>query len=254
MRNIKLTLEYLGTNYVGWQAQPEGHGPSIQQELERALSTLLKEDIKTVAAGRTDAGVHATGQVANFKTNSDVTLDKLRWSGNGLLPNDIVIKEAEEVPEDFDARRSAQWREYDYHILNRSYPSPFHSQVTHYVARPLTISAMNEASGYLVGRHDFSSFCVATSAKEQASTVREILFLRCLKEEDLVKVRVRAESFLHNMVRIIAGTLIRVGLGEVSPGEVKKILRAEDRKKAGPTAPAQGLFLTRVYYSLPASK
>lgn len=248
MRNIKLTLEYLGTGYVGWQVQPESHGLSIQQELQKALSTLLKEEIKVIGAGRTDAGVHAAAQVANFKTNSDVALDKLRWSGNSLLPNDIVIKEAEEVPAGFDARRSAQWREYDYHILNRPYPSAFHNQVTHYVARPLTISAMNEAAGYLVGKHDFSSFCVAASAKEENSTAREVLFLRCFKEEDLVKIRVRAGSFLHNMVRIIAGALIKVGLGEMSPDEVKRVLQARDRKKAGPTAPAQGLFLARVYY------
>ncbi|MHB0976258.1 MAG: tRNA pseudouridine(38-40) synthase TruA [Candidatus Aquicultorales bacterium] len=254
MRNIKMTLEYLGTNYSGWQRQ--AGRPSIQEELEGALATLLHEKTAVYGAGRTDAGVHAYGQAATFKTASGFALGKIRWSLNALLPEDIVVKELEEVGEDFDARRHAAWREYHYYIINRPYPSAFFGGLTLHISRPLDAEAMNAAIAHLGGRHDFASFCVA--AEKPDSTVRTVLEAEVSEAANIVwagrpldgllTVRVRAHAFLYNMMRIVAGTLIDVGDGKRSPDEMPALLAAKDRTQAGRTAPPHGLTLVKVAY------
>lgn len=244
MRNIKLILEYLGTNYYGFQKQP--NPPTIQGELERVLKILLRDEVRTVYAGRTDAGVHATSQVVNFKTESPLEIRRLRRSANALLSPDIVITKAEEVDLSFDARRAAISREYQYHILNRAYPSAFHQKTAYFIARPLNLPAMAEAARAFQGDHDFSAFTPPASNKKRTHlTVSEI---DCIQRDDLIVIRIRARSFLHHMVRIIAGTLIEVGLGKLTPQEVSEILKSGDRTKAGPAAPPQGLILTNVTY------
>ena len=260
MRNIKLLLEYDGTDFSGWQKQPEQGVRTIQAELEGALSTLLGEPIETNAAGRTDAGVHACGQVVNFFTASDMPIRRIPYSLNAILPDDIVAKHAEEVPRKFDARRDPQWREYHYYILNRSYRSVFVGRFVHHEARALDVEAMNEAVSFLEGRHDFTSFYTAPAraANTIDNPVRTVLKISCRRSADivwageplegLIAIRVRAHAFLHNMVRIIAGTAIDVGLGNLSPADMESILEARDRTKAGMTAPAKGLTMVKVQY------
>jgi len=260
MRNIKLTLEYDGTNYSGWQRQARQSVKTLQGEIERALSILLGEPIEVNAAGRTDAGVHAFGQVVNFITASNMTIRRIPYSLNALLPDDIAAKDAEEVPESFDARRDPEWREYRYYILNRSYRSVFVGRFVHHEARPLDVEAMNKAVGFLKGRHDFTSFFTASdkNAVPVDNPVRTILEISCRRSADivwagepiegLVTLCVRAHAFLHNMVRIIAGTAIDVGLGKLSPSDIPAILEAKNRQAAGRTAPAKGLTLAKVKY------
>lgn len=258
MRNIKLTLEYDGTHFNGWQKQLKQEVRTVQGELERAIATLLGGSVETNTAGRTDTGVHAFGQVANFATASDMSIRRIPYSLNALLPDDIVVKDAIEVPAGFDARRDPKWREYHYYILNRPYRSVFTDRFVHHEARLLEVGAMNEAVVQLTGRHDFTSFCNAISAAKIDNPVRKVLEISCARSEDivwageplqgLVTLRVRAHAFLHNMVRIIAGTAIEVGLGITAPADMAAILAARDRAKAGRTAPAKGLTLVRVEY------
>ncbi len=249
-----MTLEYLGTRYSGWQKQP--HAPSVQGELESALSTLLREDIEVLGAGRTDAGVHAFRQVASFATSADVDLGKMRWSLNAILPDDIVVKKLEEVPYEFDARRDAAWREYHYYVLNRPYPSAFFSGLTLHVARPLDVISMDAAVKRLVGKHDFAAFC--QTSEVEGSTIREVLEAAVERDEKivwageplegLVTIRIRAQAFLYNMMRIIAGTLLDVGSGKLSRDDMAAILDSRDRTKAGRTAPPHALTLVEVVY------
>ncbi|MDI6715872.1 MAG: tRNA pseudouridine(38-40) synthase TruA [Actinomycetota bacterium] len=260
MRNIKLTLEYDGTNYSGWQKQAKQNIRTIQGEIELALSTLLGEPIKVNSAGRTDAGVHAFGQVISFKTASDMPIRRIPYSLNAILPDDIVAKDAEEVSDRFDARKDAKWREYHYYILNRFYRSVFAGRFVHHEARPLDVEAMDKAVSFLKGRHDFTSFYTMPHRTEDVvdSPVRTILEISCKRSKDivwagepvdgLITIRVRAHAFLHNMVRIIAGTVIDVGLGMLGPEDMRTILEARDRRKAGATAPAKGLTLVKVHY------
>lgn len=260
MRNIKLTLEYDGTNYSGWQKQAKQDVKTLQGVLEAALSTLLGESIEVNTAGRTDAGVHAFGQVVNFFTSSDMSITRIPYSLNALLPQDMAAKGAQEVPEEFDARRDPRWREYHYYILNRSYRSVFTDRFVHHEAKPLNVAAMDEAVRHLQGRHDFTSFYTMPNKPKNAveNPVRTILEISCKHSSDiawvgeplegLIALHVRAHAFLHNMVRIIAGTAIDAGLGLLSPHDVPSILDAKDRSKAGKTAPAKGLTLVRVQY------
>lgn len=259
MRNIKLVLEYDGTNYCGWQKQEKQNVRTLQAEIETALSTLLGEPVETITAGRTDTGVHAFGQVVNFRTgNLDMPIRRIPYSTNALLPDDIAIKAAEEVVADFDARRDPAWREYHYYILNRSERSVFFNRFTHHEAKPLDVDKMAEAVRYLKGEHDFTSFCNAVSAAKTENPVRKVLDISCARSEDivwageplegLITLKVRAHAFLHNMVRIIAGTAIDIGLGNLEAADIGEILEARDRSKAGRTAPAKGLTLVRVQY------
>lgn len=258
MRNIRLTLEYDGGGFNGWQKQAKQEVRTIQGELERAIQTLLGGAVETNTAGRTDTGVHAFGQVVNFTTASDMSIRRIPYSLNAILPDDIVIKDAAEVSADFDARRDPKWREYHYYILNRPYRSVFFDRFVCHEPRELDVAAMNEAVAQLKGRHDFTSFCNTLSASKLDNPVRTVLDISCARSgnivwagetlEGLVMLRVRAHAFLHNMVRIIAGTAIDAGLGNISPQDIPAILEAKERAKAGHTAPAKGLTLVRVEY------
>lgn len=248
MRNLKLILEYVGTRYAGFQKQPRS--PTIQGELERALTTLVKEDIKIHYSSRTDAGVHATFQVANFHTSSRISLPNLLKSLNGLLPSDISITDLAEAPESFDSKRDAVARRYKYYILNQPYPSPFLKDFSYQVFKPLDVKLMDQAIKHLEGTHDFTTFC--RKDKGQSSKTRTAYKAQVAYDKKraprLIKIDIKANAFLYNMVRIITGTLINVGLGKISPTQFKELLKEKDSKNTGPTAPARGLILSKVYY------
>jgi tRNA pseudouridine38-40 synthase len=260
MRNIKLILEYDGTRYRGWQKQPHQDVRTVQGELDSALAKLLSEPVETIAAGRTDAGVHAYGQVVNFKTSSDMALSRISYSLNAILPDDIAVKSAEEVSAGFDARHDPLWREYHYYILNRSYRSVFLDRFVLHEGRSLDIGKIDEAVRRLQGRHDFTSFCTVPRGIASAvdNPVRKVLEASCRHASDivwagepvegLITVKIRAHAFLHNMVRIVVGTAVEVGLGRRNPEDFTRILEAGDRSQAGMTAPAKGLTLVKVQY------
>ena len=244
MANIKLVVEYDGTGYCGWQRQSAR--PSIQGELEAALVRLLKEDIKVTAAGRTDAGVHALGQVVNFRTARAMPAERIPRAVNRLLPRQVVVKCAQEVGDDFHARRMATSRRYQYTILNRDEPSALLGRFAYQTGGALDVAAMREAASGLVGEHDFAAFQAAGSPT--ASTVRRLRALRAARRGDLVIVVLEADSFLYQMARIIVAALGAVGRGELEPQAVGRIREAGDRARIGPAAPAHGLCLVRVTY------
>jgi len=242
--NVKLTLEYDGTNYCGWQVQPNGE--SIQAVVERAVSTFLGTATRVTGSGRTDAGVHALGQVANFFAEKECAPQRLRRGLNALTPLDITIKEVEIVPDSFDARRNARSRVYEYRILNRPTPSPFYLNRAWHVHEPLDVGAMREAIACLIGEHDFSSFRAAGC--DAAHPVRKIYANWLAARGELLSYTVEATAFLRHMVRNIVGTLIEVGRGLRAPQSFKELLDARDRTRAGVTAPAHGLYLVEVKY------
>jgi len=242
--NIKLTIEYDGTDYHGWQVQP--NGKSVQEVLEQALETILRKKVRLNSSGRTDAGVHALGQVANFIFDGDLDLDKLRKGLNALGRPDIAIKKAEVVQDSFDARRDAKSRVYHYRIWSQSWPSPFYRRYSWHVPYPLELVSMDEAIQFLEGEHDFSSFQAAGC--EAAHAVRKIYRNSLIREEGMLIYTVEATAYLRHMVRNIVGTLIEVGRKERTPAELAELLRLKDRTQAGPTAPPQGLFLVEVRY------
>lgn len=244
MRKIKLTLEYDGTDYVGWQVQPNGR--SIQGELEKALGTILKEPVKVTGSGRTDAGVHALAQVASFGTERTVPLKAFVAGASGLLPRDIAVVKAEEVGESFDARRSARGKIYRYRIVNRPCRAPLERRFAWEIFRPLDCEAMRRAGAALLGRHDFSAF--RASDCEAATTVREVRRLAVQRADEIVTVEIEATAFLKHMVRNIVGTLVEVGLGRRAVESVAEVLACGDRGEAGVTAPAHGLCLVKVFY------
>lgn len=242
--NVKILLEYDGTNYHGWQRQKNAR--SIQEVLEEAISAITGEKIRVTGAGRTDAGVHAAGQVANFKTNTRIPVEKLPYAINSRLPVDIVVKEARMVSEEFHARLSAKAKVYSYTIYNAPFPSPLLRNYTYFFPLPLDMGAMKEAASQFVGLHDFSAF--RASGSPVKSSVRQINRLEINRCQDLIKIEIEANGFLYNMVRIIAGTLLDAGLHKINPGEVASIIRSGDRDRAGKTLPPQGLCLLKVVY------
>ena len=242
--NIKLTIEYDGTHYHGWQIQ--SHGETIQSVLEKALATFFGNPIRLIGSGRTDAGVHALGQVANFFCEQEPSLHRLQRGLNALTPENITIKEVEIVPDAFNARRDARSRIYEYHILNRPSPSPFFLNRAWHVHDPLEVGAMREAIGCLEGEHDFSSFQAAGC--DAAHAVRKIYRASLENRGELLVFTVEATAFLRHMVRNIIGTLVEVGRGLRTPQSFAQLLESRDRTKAGPTAPAHGLFLIEVKY------
>jgi tRNA pseudouridine38-40 synthase len=245
MRNMRVTLSYDGTEFSGWQTQP-GHR-TVQETLETAIADLTGEErIRLNAAGRTDAGVHAVGQVANFYTASLHPADVFVRAVNARLPPDIVIREADEAPQSFDANRDAKRKLYRYVIHDGPSPDVFMRRYAFHVRHRLDVPAMQRAAEPLQGRHDFHSF--ETDWPNRMSSVRTVTRLALNRLGDWIWLDVEADGFLYNMVRAIAGTLINVGRGYWPESHVAEILRAEDRKEAGPTAPAQGLFLMRVLY------
>ncbi len=242
--NVKLTVEYDGTDYHGWQVQP--NGKTIQEVLEHALSEILREKVRVIGSGRTDAGVHALGQVANFVCTRDVDLWKLQRGLNGLTSADIVVKKVESVSDSFDARRDAQKRVYEYRIWNHHLPSVFDRRFAYHVHYPLKLSAMEESIRVLEGEHDFS--CFQASGCDAAHPTRRVHCNSIEARGNLLVYRIEANAYLRHMVRNIVGTLIEVGRGERRPTGIAELLRAKNRTQAGPTAPPQGLFLVEVEY------
>jgi len=243
MPNYMLVVEYDGSNYSGFQKQPGLK--TIENEIVGNLIRILQEDIKIAYAGRTDAGVSATNQVINFKTRKLLEERSFRWSINSLLPEDIVIKSVQEVPPEFDARRSAKYREYTYFVLNREYPGAFGRRYL-LETRELNLNAMICGSDYLIGRHDFSSFCKQSSYGR--NMIRELVTVTCKRESDFVILIFKANSFLHHMVRMMVGAVLRVGLGKALPEEINTLLnRKKPSALCNPVEP-QGLFLTGVEY------
>ncbi|HYV37388.1 MAG TPA: tRNA pseudouridine(38-40) synthase TruA [Gemmataceae bacterium] len=245
MRNLKLTLSYDGTDFSGWQTQPGFR--TVQETLEAAIAELTGEaKIRVNASGRTDAGVHAVGQVANFYSETQLPVETLVRAINAHLPDDVVVREVVDVPEAFNANRDAVRKLYRYVIHDGLAPSPFLRRYCFQSGRPLDADAMRRAAQPLLGRHDFRSF--ETNWPNRQSSVRTITHVGLSRVGDWIWLDVEADGFLYNMVRAIAGTLMNVGRGFWPESKVAEILAAEDRVQAGPTAAAQGLFLMRVMY------
>jgi tRNA pseudouridine38-40 synthase len=245
MRTIKLTIAYDGTRYQGWQIQPKG--PTIQGVIEEKLSVLMGEKVDLIGAGRTDAGAHASGQVAHFKTEGPMKILTIQKALNSLLPPDIVIRKVEEVGENFHARKSPRSKIYEYRILNEPVRSPFHREYAWHLPTPLNWGEMKRATKKLIGQHDFSSFRSAGSSAK--TSIRKVARAEWKHSRDgLVRFEIEGNGFLKQMVRAIVGTLVEVGKGKISAAEFQQIIESKDRKKAGPTAPAHGLFLKEVKY------
>jgi len=245
MRNIKLIIEYDGTNYQGWQVQPEG--PTIQGMLEEKLSRLTGERVHLIGSGRTDSGAHALGQVAHFKTQSRMDICTIQRALNSLLPPDIVIQKIEEVDEGFHARKHSKSKVYEYRILNRNLRSAFHRGYVWYIPQKLNLTKMKKATQNLIGEHDFSSFrSVGTPTR---TAVRRVIRAEWKRGRDgIIRFEIEANGFLKQMVRAIVGTFVEVGKGRMKASDFRKIMNSRDRKNAGPTAPAQGLFLKEIKY------
>jgi tRNA pseudouridine38-40 synthase len=244
MKRVKLTVAYDGTNYCGWQIQP--NGVTIEEKLNLALGALLGEDIRVTGASRTDAGVHSLGNVCVFDTETRMPADKICYALNQRLPDDIVVIDSCEVAADFHPRFAKSRKTYEYRILNRRFPDPTRRLDTHFYHYPLDVGAMQRAADFLVGEHDFRSF--ASVHMQSETSVRTIYSCTVQRENDILTIRVTGNGFLYNMVRIIAGTLIKVGAGDIRPEQMSDILAACDRNAAGPTAPARGLTMIGLEY------
>jgi len=247
LRNIRLTLQYEGTNYNGWQRQKNTRR-TIQEIIENILRKILQEKIELIAAGRTDAGVHAQEQAANFKTESRISCLKLQQALNSLLPEDIKVTGVIQVSLYFHSRYKTKEKTYRYTILNQRYNDVFSRRFVYYYPQAaLNVRAMQKASAMLVGKHDFSSFKITTPSRNKTN-VRNIKKLQITKKDNLIVIEITGRGFLHKMVRGIVGTLIEIGRGKFSIGALGKILRSKNRKTAGPTVPACGLCLMKVKY------
>ena len=258
-RRILLRVAYDGTGYHGWQVQPNAR--TIEEELNRVLTQLTGEEVQVTGASRTDAGVHALGNVAVFDTASRIPAEKFSYALNQRLPEDIVIQSSVQVDDDFHPRHCDCQKTYEYDILNRTFPLPAYRNTAYFLYGDLDLDAMRRACRAFLGEHDFASFCAAGAQVQ--TTVRTIYSLEVLEQplteagrgvqsqqspERLLTIRVRGNGFLYNMVRITAGTLVEVGRGHIRPEEVEGIIAACDRAKAGPTAPARGLRLVEIKY------
>ena len=244
MRRIRLILAYDGTNYSGWQLQK--NAVTIEEVLNTALSRLMGEEIAVIGASRTDAGVHALENVAVFDTENRMAADKICLALNQWLPEDIRALRSEEVARDWHPRKQNCTKTYEYRILNRKINMPTERLYSYFCYFPLDVENMKKGAAYLIGEHDFKSFCAPRGQAEE--TVRTIYSLSIEKNNDMITLRVSGSGFLYNMVRIIAGTLIKVGIGVYPPEHVEEILDARDRRAAGPTAPAKGLTLVSMEY------
>jgi tRNA pseudouridine38-40 synthase len=245
MRNIKITIEYDGSRYKGFQRLTDSEN-TIQGKLESVLSKMADEKIEIIGSGRTDMGVHARNQVANFKTNSNLSIKKINEYLNKYLPEDIVIKNVEEVDDRFHSRYNVKQKVYLYKLNNSKNQDVFLRKYSTHIERELDIDLMKKASEYLVGEHDFTSF--ASSKSKKKSNVREIYSITINKNKDIIDIFVEGNGFLYNMVRIIVGALIDVGLHKKTPEDIKIMLDELDRSKASDTAPAKGLYLYSVKY------
>lgn len=244
MKRVRMIISYDGTNYCGWQVQI--NGITVEEVINRELTNLLGEKIAVIGASRTDSGVHAIGNVAVFDTETKIPAEKISFALNQRLPDDIRIQKSEEVPMDFHPRYCDSTKTYEYKILNRRFPDPMKRLYTHFVYMPLDVDKMKKAAEYIVGEHDFASFCSARS--QVKTTVRTVYSLDVLKQDDVITIRISGNGFLYNMVRIIVGTLMKVGLNVYPPEHVAEIIEAKDRYAAGPKAPARGLTLIGIEY------
>ena len=245
MRNIKLTIEFDGTCFGGWQSQKNAR--AVQDVVNAAIHKLTGEMIDVMGSSRTDSGVHALGLIANFRTESSIPPDKFAYALNTVLPEDVVIRKSEEANVDFHARYGAKRKKYRYLILNSTYPSAIMRYRAYHVDKRLNFGAMQEAVPYFLGTHDFSAF--RASGSKIRSSERIIMETSLDKREDILEFEITGNGFLYNMVRIIAGTLVDVGMGRIAPYDIPSIIESKDRRKAGITAPAHGLYLVEVFYS-----
>ncbi len=244
MRNIKLTIEYDGKEYNGWQKQP--NKLNIQGEIEKAIQSITGKQVELIGSGRTDAGVHAFGQVANFKIDSDFPIEKMAIAINSQLKKSIRIKTAEEVSPEFHSRYNCHSKTYQYVIDNSEHGTAIYRGLTYPVSQKLNIDKMQKAVKYFIGEHDFSSF--KSSGTSSKSSVRTVYDAKVEKDGEKVKISITGNGFLYNMVRIISGTLVEVGLNNIEPEDIPKIIDAKNRQMAGKTLPPQGLFLMKVEY------
>lgn len=245
MRNIKLTIEYDGTNYAGWQFQKTC--PSIQGEIIAAIKKLTNEDAFVSGASRTDTGVHARGQIANFKTASKIPCFKMMLGFNMYLPTDIAVTNVVEMPDSFDSRQDSKGKTYVYRVLNRQSPSPLERNTSWFVRRPLDLDRMLQAATHMIGEKDFASFMAAGS--DASHSMREVTAITITeKPNSIVEIEVKGTAFLRHMVRVMAGTLVAVGHKNFSPEYVAAIIARKDRTAAPQTAPPWGLFLMSVWY------
>ena len=245
MRNIKLTIEYDGKDFNGWQKQP--NKLNIQGEIEKAIKQITGEEVDLTASGRTDAGVHALGQVANFKTNSELPIEKFPIALNSNLKKSIVIKSAEEVEERFHSRLTCKQKTYRYVINNSKYGTAIYRNLETHIPMKLDIQKMQQAVKHFEGEHDFKAFKASgTSSKSSVRTIYKAEVLDAGNER--IYIELTGNGFLYNMVRIIAGTLVDVGLGKIEPEDIKEIIKSQKRENAGKTLPPQGLYLVKVEY------
>ena len=246
MKRVMITVAYDGTNYNGWQIQP--NGVTIEEVLNEKLSQLLGEPVKVIGASRTDSGVHALGNVAVFDTASRMPGEKISFAMNQRLPEDIKIVDSREVEQTFHPRKRRCRKVYEYRILNTIHPVPMYRLFSYFYYWKLDVGRMKEAAAYLVGEHDFRSFCsIGSQALTTVRTVRQVE-IRKDEKTNIITVHIEGDGFLYNMVRIIIGTLLEIGGGKYPPEEMKKILEARNRDMAGPTAPARGLTLVGMTY------
>ncbi|WP_026073765.1 tRNA pseudouridine(38-40) synthase TruA [Acetivibrio cellulolyticus] len=244
MKNVKLIIEYDGTNYHGWQSQ--SNAKTVQETVEKAIYGLTGEVININGSSRTDQGVHAYGQVANFFTKSNIPHDRFSYALNRMLPEDIIIRKSEEVSMDFHARYCAKGKKYRYLIYNSSFPSAIFRNRSYHVSHNLDMDSMKKAIPFFKGTHDFSAFKATGSSVK--TSVRTIFDVNLSRAEDNIWFEVSGDGFLYNMVRIMVGTLVDVGMGRIKAEEIPGIIESCDRKRAGRTAPPQGLYLVEVYY------
>lgn len=244
---IKLEIEYDGTRYNGWQRQKNGR--SIQQMLETAVGRVTGVEPVVHGSGRTDSGVHAIGQVAHFDTESKLAPERFASALNFYLPDDIRVITSQEASPDFHSRFDATGKTYVYTYRNHPQRSALHRGLCAHLPGEIDLEAMRQGAEYLIGEHDFASFCASAAGR---NTVRRIDQIGIERQGPYVQIIITGSGFLHHMVRIIAGTLAEVGRGERQPEDIGRILRAKDRQQAGPTAPAEGLLLKKVYYPEPA--
>ena len=246
-KRILLTIAYDGTEYSGWQKQKNSTVKTIEEEVEKACKKLFGvQNIEVIGASRTDAGVHALGQRAMIEVETSIPTEKIPFAIRSFLPEDIVVQKAENVPNTFHPRYDCVKKTYRYRILNSEYKNPMERKYTEFVHRPLDVEKMKEASVYFKGTHDFKGFC--SSQTEVKSTVRTIFDIAVEKNGNIVEIYVTGDGFLYNMVRIIAGTLIYVGLSKIKPEDMGDIIASMDRARAGKTAGPEGLTLMKIYY------
>ena len=247
MRRIKLTVAYDGTNYCGWQVQP--NGITIEEVLNKAICTLTGEEIAVIGASRTDSGVHAMGNIAVFDTGRRIPAERFSYALNQRLPEDIVVTKSEEVSLDWHPRYQNSLKTYEYHILNTKTPVPTKRLYNCFVSFDLDVNRMRQGAQYLLGEHDFAAFCcIRTNAKTTVRTVTDLQIQQNPLKPEEITIRITGNGFLYNMVRIIAGVLIRVGRGFYEPEKVLELLEGRERKKEAVTAPPQGLCLMEIVY------